>query len=215
VDTILSKGIEDDAEDSGRLRLTKALSALAQDPRFKVVLDGAQREVDQYFTLGGQRRRGQGTPFNEAATTVKRLAEQVDSLRRQAEESTVIEAAVGRLRDERSVAEARWVEATSTRESVQARVARSRQRAEAEGRLAEARRTLAGIDAQRARVAEHERAVEDLAQRVVEADAAVGAAASHLEAEEAGQRKAEEAERTAQSKDRERARQLQRARGEG
>ena len=49
-DDILGQSLAADAAESGKLRLTKALASLAQDPLFKGVLLRAQGEVDQFFT---------------------------------------------------------------------------------------------------------------------------------------------------------------------
>ena len=60
-DDILEASIDEDPTRSGKLRLSRALAALAQDPLFKRVLDTAQR--DSFFTDTGKRRRGQSSRF--------------------------------------------------------------------------------------------------------------------------------------------------------
>jgi hypothetical protein len=67
VDDILSASVAEDSDESGKLRLVKALTALAQDPTFKRVLAQAQQEVDQYFTASGKPKRGQGSAFSQRA----------------------------------------------------------------------------------------------------------------------------------------------------
>jgi energy-coupling factor transporter ATP-binding protein EcfA2 len=61
VDRILGQSLADDATDTGKVRLSKALATLAQNPLFKKVLSAAQLEVDACFTPKGQRKRGQGS----------------------------------------------------------------------------------------------------------------------------------------------------------
>jgi len=76
-DEILRQSITEDAEESGKLRLAKALSTLAQDPLFKEVLQVAQREVDLLFTETGRRKRGLTSRFNEAGDQVKEIKAEI------------------------------------------------------------------------------------------------------------------------------------------
>jgi AAA domain len=61
--SVLGRSLEDDPSESGRERLTEALQALAQDPRFKDVLDQAQRKVDEAFTPLGKPKKGKASPL--------------------------------------------------------------------------------------------------------------------------------------------------------
>lgn len=97
VDAILSSSFEDDPAESGRLRLTTALQAFAQDPRFKTVLDQAQAKVDELFTPTGQRKRGKGSPFLAVAEEVKKLQAQLQELQERQEESDRAETRVRSL----------------------------------------------------------------------------------------------------------------------
>ncbi len=63
VTAILDASLADDADDSGRHRLTEALQALAEDPRFKHVLNAVQERVDEAFTSTGRRRTGRISPW--------------------------------------------------------------------------------------------------------------------------------------------------------
>ena len=58
VEAILGQSLADDADDSGRDRLTEALHALAEDPRFKQIVDIVQARVDEAFTPTGRKRGG-------------------------------------------------------------------------------------------------------------------------------------------------------------
>ena len=60
VEAILEQSLADDADASGRDRLTEALEALAEDPRFKQIVDVVQAKVDEAFTPTGRKRGGPG-----------------------------------------------------------------------------------------------------------------------------------------------------------
>jgi hypothetical protein len=49
VDDVLAQSLKNDLADSGRTRLRKALSTLAQNPLFKRIIDEAWREQSVYF----------------------------------------------------------------------------------------------------------------------------------------------------------------------
>ena len=82
---ILDKNLSDDPNASGRDQLTDALQALAEDPRFKQVVDAVQGKVDEAFTATGRKRTGRGSPWanlreqRENATMRERdIAKQLD-----------------------------------------------------------------------------------------------------------------------------------------
>jgi hypothetical protein len=102
VRTILfDTSLVDDADESGRGRLTAALGALAQDPLFKQVLDEAQASVDEAFTATGQRKRGASSPFKEVVDYQKRLALELDELEAKVRDTAAAEERVRQLIVER------------------------------------------------------------------------------------------------------------------
>jgi hypothetical protein len=98
VDAILGASLDKDLDVSGKLRLTRALAALAQDPLFKEVLDSVQGTVDASFTPTGQRKRGQGSTFTKAADMVKAFKDELGALQRQVDDSSGIEEKVNLFR---------------------------------------------------------------------------------------------------------------------
>ena len=60
---ILGRSLAGDPADSGRERLTEALQAMAEDPRFKRVVAAVQDKVDEAFTATGRKRSGQASPW--------------------------------------------------------------------------------------------------------------------------------------------------------
>jgi uncharacterized protein YhaN len=116
---ILEESIAEDPDESGKLRLTRALAALAQDPLFKRVLDIAQREVESFFTDTGKRRRAQSSPLKGAGDRVKALNAELDERNQQMQASQAIEAEVSALRARHAETLAAWNDAQSQQAATQ------------------------------------------------------------------------------------------------
>ena len=101
---VLAASLENDGIDSGRLKLTQALSALAEDPLVRHVLDAAEREVNQFFTKTGKRKRGAGAKLPAASDAVK--AQQDELMRERQLLADAVE-----LENETTRLQALWVEA--------------------------------------------------------------------------------------------------------
>lgn len=211
VDDILQRSISDDLDDSGKLRLTKALSTLAQDPLFKEVLGIAQREVDLFFTDTGRRKRGQSSRFKEADEKVKSLKAELGALARQLEDSSAIEKEVNDLREARSHALVRIDEANANLAVVENRFKNSAARTEVEKSIAEAKAALAGIDAAIKRLSALTVELGALDEGVKKQEAVAASAGTACDGAQAAVRAAEEAHRIATSEDSERERELRRA----
>ncbi len=87
VEAILGQSLADDADDSGRDRLTEALHALAEDPRFKQIVDVVQARVDEAFTPTGRKKTGKASPWRGLADDRRRAEEWERDVRRQGEET--------------------------------------------------------------------------------------------------------------------------------
>lgn len=198
-DAILQSSITEDPDDTGKVRLTKALASLAEDPLFKKVLAAAQEEVELYFTASGQRKRGRLSKFTAAAEDVKKLDEELRELRAGLERSSTIETELEASREARARAQERLNDA------------RMRLlRVEASARLDAAKEQLREIDAQVARVDAQRAELQALEARVREDSLALSAAQERCDAAEAAVRTAEEAHRQASSEDSAREQELQR-----
>lgn len=211
VDAILEASLANDPEPSGKLRLSKALATLAQDPLFKKVLDAAQREADQCFTRTGQRSRAQTSRFAEAAAVIKGLQKERDVLQRQVVESSAIEESVGALRERRARALMRVAEATRTLSTLRESLARARARDEAQARLDAARIALEEIDAFASRVGAIDADIEALSGQVNARQTELASAIAECDAAAAEVVRADEAHRRATSEDGVRERELRRA----
>lgn len=210
-DEVLRKSIEDDLDDSGRLRLTRALASLAQDPLFKHVLDVAQQEVDRFFTTTGRRKRGQTSQFKEAADRVAQLTSEIDSLRSRLEESETIEAQIKAVRESRASAVAAVDDARTTLAALEARFQRGLARTEAEARLSNARHGLAEIDEELNQLENAASGVEILRQSLQNAEANLTSCDNACQSADNEVAKADEALRRASSDDAAREREVRRA----
>lgn len=211
VDEILQRSIADDLDDSGKLRLTKALSTLAQDPLFKEVLGIAQREVDLFFTETGRRKRGQSTRFKEADDKVKALKTELAALARQLEDSAAIETEVNALRESRSLALVRIDDANANLSAIERRFKNTAARIEVTDAIAEAKAALAGIDAEISRLNALTAELGTLEASVKKQEDVFASAGKACQGAEAAVHAAEEAHRIATSEDSERERELRRA----
>jgi len=159
VDNILKQSLENDPDDSGKVRLIKALQALAHDPRVKKVLDQAQAEVDRYFTATGQKKRGQASPFKSVADELKLLNEELESMGQELRDAEVVESQVRDLRDRLTQLEEVKREAETQVRRVQDRLAKSKEREQAQEKLDRAREELRKIDELRRQVQERKNAL--------------------------------------------------------
>lgn len=146
VETILGKSLDDDVADTGKLRLTRALAALAQDPLFKTVLQTAQAEVDAFFSPTGKKRSGAKSRFTIVGDRVKALQDELANVRAQLEQSASTEAMVNELRKRSEAAHSREREALSLLEAARRGVEQSRARFAAEAKVLETRVSLQKID---------------------------------------------------------------------
>ena len=208
---VLDRTLEHDPDESGRIRLTKALKGLAQDPLFKHVLDEAQAACDLYYTAAGQKRRGRTSPFTQAAEEMQRFAEQLTEKERRLQDSQAAEAAARRFSEQ-------LAELLDTRETFRkrlraAREANDRQKSvDAARQLTEqARLIIERIKTDRGRVEAKAGEVAQLraalAAQQVETNRLIG---KHSEAA-AAMRLAEETYRLATSKNAARQRELRQA----
>jgi hypothetical protein len=205
---VLKRTLEDDPDESGRARLTKALKGFAQDPLFKHVLERAQAECDLHYTAAGQRRRGKTSPFAQAAEETRRYAEQLAEKERKLQDSQAAEAAARRLSEQ--LAELLEIRETLREHARSVREANDRQkRVDAARQLTEQARLMVEqiqSDCQKveAKAAEVVQLHVVLASCEIETNRVIG---KHAEAAEA-KRQAEEAYRLATSRNAARQREL-------
>lgn len=159
--SVLGHGLEDDPSDSGRARLTEALQALAQDPRFKEVLDQAQRKVDEAFTPLGKRKKGKASPLTPVRQEIDALEARLRDELSRVHDSDGVRAQLSRLEVERAEAIAARDEAEVVARRAREAFEQGQARARAEAVEQQAR---AAFEQARALVAER-RQWEDAVQR--------------------------------------------------
>jgi uncharacterized protein YhaN len=199
VNAILGEGLAGDLEGSGKVRLTKALATLAQDPILKKVLDEAQREVDDCFTPQGRRKRGQTSKFTEAGNAIKKLEDERVALQRQQVESSTIEDHVRGLRERRDHADTAVKELNASLAEIGEQLALTRRREEARTHLETARKALALVVAHADRVTALALDLERLAGESGSREASKKRADAQFAEAEAAQRAAVEVHREATS----------------
>ncbi len=188
---ILDASLEEDTDESGKLRLKKALSALAEDPEVRRVLDAAQKERDRYFTATGRQKGGRASPFTPLQEELKARRAEKDDLEaewRAAEtaqsELLEIEARIQAKANERDGKAAEL-------EDLKALVATSQAHAEA-------RRAFEAAQARLNELVELERAVGDLRSRVAGAEDALKTAEDAAKKGEEETQQARRAKETAE-----------------
>jgi recombinational DNA repair ATPase RecF len=95
---VLQRSLDDDADESGKNRLTAALQALAEDPRYTQALEEVQEKVDSAFTPAGKRKMARGSVWKQASDEVRNAERLESELREQLAESESAHIQVERLR---------------------------------------------------------------------------------------------------------------------
>ena len=156
---ILDQNLSDDPNASGRDQLTDALQALAEDPRFKQVVDAAQEKVDEAFTATGQKRRGKGSPWANLREQRENAAARQRDIGQQVNDSEGIRRQVETLSD-------RLFGARAEAERLSTALAHRSQREAAEVRLEAAEHELEAVESALNQLAENQRALAKARERM-------------------------------------------------
>jgi DNA repair exonuclease SbcCD ATPase subunit len=195
VDEILETSLETDPDDSGRVKLTKALQGLAQDPEFKRVLDSAMKETDRYFTATGKKKSGEGSPFKQAAERVAKLTAELETVNEAVLRSTETEQRIADLQAACVELEGRRQDAEAAIQDAKDRLAKTIARARAQDEVDRARVALKEIDDRHADVARRTNALAAMDRELEKLDKDLAAAKAELDRAEAELRRCEEAHR--------------------
>lgn len=196
VEGILQHGLE---EGSGKLKLTAALSALAQDPLVRQVLASAQKEHELYFTATGRKKSGQGAPLTLASESVKKLTDELLLMQQQLSQSAALEAESKRLHDVWLDLQQKAELAEQSLKRAQAGLQRGAEKRAAEEKLATERQALAQVDSLAARLKTLDEELASLGKQVAQKEAALQSAQQAVKTAAAALRDAEEAHRKASS----------------
>ncbi|MDP2274424.1 MAG: AAA family ATPase [Archangium sp.] len=211
VEGILRDGLVKDPDTGGKLKLTEALSALAQDPLVRHVLDAAQKEHEQHFTVTGRRKSGLNAPLTQASEAVKKLTDELVSLQHTLSQSVALEEDAKRLHDLWLDAQQKVEVAEQSLKRAQAGLKRSSEKQVAEQKLAAEQQALAQVDVLAARVQVLEADIAANALEVKTQEAALQSAQQAAKAAALAVREAEEVHRKASSADGEAERAVARA----
>ena len=178
---ILRTSLADDGDDSGRERLSEALQALAEDPRFKRILAAVQEKVDEAFTASGRKRTGQASPW--AQVRGQRVAAEASErdVRQQLEESESARVRTERLHEQLLAAESKRQGADRILAELDAALDRCKAREAAETALAAAEAECGRVQGLFDRRDRNAAALADGAERVSELDRARAAAEAAAE----------------------------------
>lgn len=180
VDDILRMSLEADNDPSGRVRLTGALAALAQDPVARKLLDAAQKEADRFYTATGRRRSGADSPFKSVSENIKELGQEREQLADAMARSAEVERQANELRTRRVEAAMAVDEATAQLARLKADFERARQRSEALTALTRAKEEVARLESLRRGLLALKGQKADLAAQAEQLDAEVMAAGERV-----------------------------------
>lgn len=169
---IFEASLAEDGDDSGRKHLTEALQALAEDPRFKQVLNGVQAKVHEAFTGTGRRRTGRASPWTQLREDRESAEKRKAQADLQASDARDAQSNIAALHEELAVARA-----DAERTTARLKQRRDHDRATRDLRTAddELRRVTGIFDRLRENEAAKAKAADDLAQQEARHKASTGA----------------------------------------
>lgn len=211
VERILSTGLDDDSSDSGKVALTAALSALAEDPLFKKVVAIVQSQFDRFFTEKGSLKRGQSSPIALASDSVKKLQTERDGLSKHVAEAQLIEQSALQLQQRRTEIAADLDVARAGLAKLQKRMAKDQARQAVVEKVNEVQDELAKVDAHVQQVQTATAAVGNLTIALETNKAALAGVHTTKQSAEAAVKAAEEVVRQALSGESAKQRELERA----
>ena len=190
---ILRTSLAADSDDSGRERLSEALQALAEDPRFKRILAAVQGKVDEAFTASGKKRTGQASPW--ARIRGQRVAAEANErdVRQQLEESESARLRTEGLHEQLLAAESARQRADRVLAELESALDRRKARDEAEAALVAAEAECSRVQGLFDRRDRNVAAIADAGERVSElekarAEAEAAAESRKLQVEAARER---------------------------
>ena len=211
VDGILRSSLESDLDSGGKLKLTAALSALAEDPLVRHVLDRAMKEHELHFSKTGRKKSGQNAPLTQASDEVKKLTDELMVQHQALSQSLSIEQEARRLQQLWLEAQQRAELAEQSLERARAGLQRSSEKRAAEERRNLERQALVQVDGLATRVKDLDAEITSLGKQVTAREAALESARAAAKAAALALREAEEAHRKASSADGEAERAVARA----
>lgn len=184
---ILGRGLGDDADESGKQRLTEALQAMAEHPLFRRALEAAQSKFDDAFTATGRRRSGRGSPWVRLRDDVQAAQDQQADVNERLQASDAARNRIQDLLEQLLEAQTAARDVEEERRRLETAWEKQSARVDCESALSDARRELARI--------------EGLADSVRRTEQALEQARADLEAHQHSQKSTEEEVREAKTRD--------------
>ena len=191
---IFEGSLQDDPDESGKLLLSGALQALAQDPMFKNVLERSQKKVDEAFLPSGNKRRGRNDPFPKATLAIRQALQEHELRKRQLEETERVREQLREVSQERLRAQAVLDDAEVSLKALE-------EAWEAQKALRKIQAELAEAEARVKKVTEAETEADNLAAALAEQERQLKEANEALAATEQAAEAARERQRQAESED--------------
>ena len=179
IEAILGASLDGDLNDSGRDRLTEALQALAEDPRFKQVLASVQEKVDEAFTRTGRRSSGRSSPWSKLREERIAAEQGEQDIRQEVEQSEAARERVRELSEQMLEADAEAERATAALKAAQEREAATQALDEAEKQLRQAALQVRGFERKQAEVDATQHQAAALREAHAVAERAVAEAEPH------------------------------------
>ena len=173
IEAILDVSLDDDPNESGRHRLTGALQALAEDPRFKQVLASVQEKVNEAFTGTGLRSKARSSPWTKLREERTAAEQRHQDSRRQVEQSEAARDRVRELSRRLLEADAEAEQATAALNTAAKREAATQALGRAEQQLQQATEQVRALEQKQAAVAASEQEAEALREAHTAAEHAV------------------------------------------
>ena len=177
---LFDTSLTDDPDPSGRLKLTEALGALAQDPLFKGVLDEAQRYVDRAFTATGKKKKSADSPFVELSNRINEMIRERDDLDAKVRETAAAETRIRELIAVRDTTARALAETTIDLASTRKRFELGQQRAALRDQLASHLAMLRIVETLETKIEDARRALAELEAEVEPSSAMVDDATTAL-----------------------------------
>ena len=152
IKAILGASLDGDLNDTGRDRLTEALQALAEDPRFKQVLASVQERVDEAFTQTGRRSSGRASPWTKLREERSAAEQGEQDIRQRVEESEAARERVRELSEQLLEADAEVEQTAAALKTAQERETATQALDEAEKQLRQAALQIRRLEQKQAQV---------------------------------------------------------------
>ena len=176
IEAILDVSLDDDPSESGRGRLTDALQALAEDPRFKQVLAAVQEKVNEAFTRTGRRSSGRSSPWSRLREERNAAEQREQDSRRQVEQSEAARDRIRELSQKVLEADAEAAQTAAALNTTKQREAATRALDQAEKQLRQAIEQVRALEQKQAAVAASAEEANTLREAHVAAERAAAAA---------------------------------------